>query len=96
MAEIKPRRVKAQPIPTAGGGKTSNRQLWARVCFFYPQYTLKEASMLSVRDLKLLLNTAKKIEAERKYDLVQIAAAPHTKKGSGVKKLTEHYRKEMN
>lgn len=73
----------------------SKRETWARVCYFYPQYTLESVSKLSVRDLKLLLKTADKIEAERNFQMVQIVAAPHTKKGKGVKDLTDHFRKIM-
>lgn len=72
----------------------SNRKLWARVCYFYPQYTLEEASKLTVRDIKLLLNTAKEIEAEKNFELVQIVAAPHTEKGKGVRQLSNLYKKE--
>ena len=86
-----PKRVKAQPIPSGGGGKLKNRELWATICYYYPQYTLQEASKLTVRDIKLLLKTAEKIEANKMYNLTQIAAAPHTKKGLGVKELTEYF-----
>ena len=89
------KRVTAQPIPIKKD-KNTKRKLWATVCYYYPQYTLQEASQLSNRDIKLLLKVANQIEAQYKYDLVQIAAAPHTKKGSGVKKLTEHFRKQMD
>ena len=89
-----PRRVKAQPIPR-NNDKVRNRELWARVCYFYPQYTLQEASKLPVRDIKLLLKIADKMEAEKRYEYVQIVAAPHTKKGSGVKSLTDYYRRKM-
>ena len=86
------KRVKAQPIPQQTKD-ISKRELWATVCYHYPQYTLEQASKLSIRDIRLLLRVANKIDASNKHDLVQIVAAPHTKKGSGVKKLTEHYRK---
>ena len=72
----------------------SNRKLWARVCYFYPQYTLEAASKLSVRDIRLLLNTAREIEAEKNFEMVQIVAAPHTEKGKGVKQLSNLYKKE--
>ena len=87
-------RVVAQPIHSVAD-KANKRELWAMICYYYPQYTLKEASQLPVRDIKLLLRVADKLEARKKYDLTQIVAAPHTKKGSGVKKLTEHFRKQM-
>ena len=94
--EAKPKRVKAKSVVEATAKKITKREMWATVAYHYPQYTLEEASKLSVRDIKLLLRVASKIKAQDKYDLTQIAAAPHTKKGSGVKKLTEHFRKEIN
>lgn len=94
METGQPKRVKAQPIPVKNQ-KTKNRDLWATVCYYYPQYTLQEASKLSVRDINLLLRIATNIEAQKMYDLTQIAAAPHTKKGSGVKKLTDYFRKKI-
>ena len=90
-----PKRVKAQPIPTTNK-KVNKRELWATVCYYYPQYTLEEASKLPVRDIKLLLRVAEKMEAGKRYEYTQIVAAPHTKKGKGVKQLTEYYRKKMN
>ena len=92
----KPKRIKAQSIHSVSKDKVSKREMWARVCYHYPQYTLKEASELPARDIKLLLKIARQIQAENKYDYTQIAAAPHTKKGSGVKKLTEHFKKQMD
>ena len=38
--------------------KPSNRETWARVCYYYPQYTLESASKLPIRDLRLLLKIA--------------------------------------
>ena len=89
------KRVVAKSISSAQP-KTSNRELWATVCYHYPQYTLEEASKLSMRDIKLLLRIAEKINAKDKFELTQIVAAPHTKKGSGVKKLTDYFQKQMN
>lgn len=97
MAEMMntPRHIVAKPIYTSKKKKLSNRRIWATICYYYPQYTLEEASKLSVRDINLLIHTANKIEAERLFSLTQIVAAPHTKKGSGVKKLTETFKKAM-
>lgn len=72
---------------------STKRELYATVCYYYPQYTLKQAQGLSARNIHLLLEVAKKLEAIRMYSLTQIVAAPHTKKGSGVKKLLDHFRK---
>lgn len=89
--------VVAKPIrPQRNGkaGKESNRSMWATICYYYPQYTLESASRLSVRDIRLLLNTARRQEAIKMLQLTQIVAAPHTKKGKGVKDLTKHYQEE--
>ena len=84
--------VVAQPVPSSED-TTSDREIWATVAYYYPQYTLKEASKLPARDIKLLIKTAKKLEAQKMFNLTQIAAAPHTKKGEEVKKLSEHFKR---
>lgn len=95
----KPRRIVAKPIhpPTGGDNakKPSKRRLWASVCYYYPQYTLEDAAKLSARDIRLLLSTAKRIEAEHNYNLVQIVTAPHTEKGKGVRDLSNYFQQEM-
>lgn len=73
--------------------KTSKRELYARVCYFYHQYKLKDVEKLPQRDVMLLLRVANQIEGLRMLNLTQIASAPHTKNGSGVKKLTEYFRR---
>lgn len=84
--------IEVQKLPSKS--KSSKRELYARVCYFYPQYTLKDVEHLPQRDVILLLRVANQIEALRMLNLTQIAAAPHTKKGMGVKKLTTHFKKE--
>ena len=93
MAE--PRHVVAKSIPKAQPKEQTNRRLWARVAFYYPQYTLKEASKLSLRDIKLLLKVADIERATEWHELTQISAAPHTEKGKGVKDLLNHYQEIM-
>lgn len=68
------------------------RKLYATIAYYYPQYTLEEASKLKARDLFLLLETAQKIKAEEYINLTQIAIGPHTEKGKGAKKLIENYK----
>lgn len=85
MADIQVARVEPK--------KLSKRELYAQVCYHYPQYTLKEVEKMPYRDVALLLKVANKVEAMRLVNLTQIAAAPHTKNGTGVKKLTEHFKK---
>jgi hypothetical protein len=82
--------VTAAKVPKA---RLSKRELYATVCFYYPQYTLRDAQRLPARDIRLLIRTAKKHEAMKMYNLIQIAAAPHTKKGQGVKKLLAHFKR---
>lgn len=81
---------------TAPVKKINARALLAELCFYYPQYTLAAARRLPAKDVMLLLNTARKKDGEKYYNLTQIAAAPHTKKGSGVKSLSDRYRRAMN
>lgn len=88
--------IVAQSVHEVNDKPLSKRETWARVCYYYPQYTLETVATLPIRDLRLLLKMAERIEAERSYDLVQIVAAPHTKKGKGVKDLTDHYKKIIN
>ena len=92
-----PEHIVAKPIhATSKVQEVRNRDLWARVCYYYPQYDLKSASCLSRRDITLLLHTARRIEAEKLRQLVQIVAAPHTAKGKGVKELLNQYQKEID
>lgn len=92
----KPKHIVAKSIHQARKEEVSKREVWASICYYYPQYTLKEASLLPSRDIKLLLKTARRLEAARMRDLVQVVAAPHTKKGEGVKKLLSYFEKEIN
>ena len=70
------------------------REIYAEVAYYYPQYTLEEVSKLPARDITLLLKTARRLKAGEMYNLVQIVASPHTKKGQGVKKLSDYFKKE--
>lgn len=72
--------------------KLSKRELYATVCYFFPQYKLKEVQALPARDVWLLLKVAQRQEAIKMLNLTQIAAAPHTEKGQGVKTLIQQYK----
>lgn len=85
MAEIKVQKVEKS--------KSSKRELYARVCYFYQQYTLEDVEKMPNRDVTLLLKVANQVEALKMLNLTQISAAPYTKKGMGVKKLTSHFKK---
>lgn len=88
MAEIQ--------VAKAPTKQPSKRELYARVCYHYPQYTLKEVADLTQRDIALLLKVANQVEGQRMLNLTQIVAAPQTKNGSGVKKLTEYFKRQAN
>lgn len=94
-ANSEPKRISVKPVRPVKAQKVNNRELWATICYYYPQYTLDDARRLSVRDIKLLLRIAEKKEAEKFLQLVQIVASPHTKKGQGVKQLTNFYKKQI-
>lgn len=87
MAIIKPQRLS----PKDKGA--SKRELYATVCYYYPQYTLKDVAKLPARDVSLLLKTAQKRQAEYLHNLTLIAQAPHSKKQANVKRLVEHFKK---
>lgn len=84
--------IKVASIPTK---KINAREMLAELCWYYPQYSLAQARRLAARDVVLLLKMAHRKEAELYFNHTQIAAAPHTKKGSGVKKLSSRYQKAM-
>lgn len=87
--------VKAKSIDstkTKDKKRLSPRELWAMVCFFYPQYTLESASILPMRDINLLLKVANKENAKKYVQLTKIATAPHTEKGKGVETLMQEYK----
>jgi len=88
--------VVAQPVRSETSSEGQKRELYAEVCYFYPQYTLQDVARLPARDITLLLKVARKQKAIEMFNLVQIVAAPHTKKGQGVKQLSEHFKKESN
>jgi hypothetical protein len=86
-------RVRAQQVPTEAVS-INKREMYATVCYYFPQYTLRQVAKLPFRDVKLLIKTAQRIEAGKMYNFTQIAAAPHTKKMQSVKKLSEHFKKQ--
>lgn len=87
MPEIRPLRV------TAKAKSFNKRKIYAKVCYYYPRYSLKEVEALSFRDVKLLLKTAQEEQASFMHNLTLIVQAPHSKKGANVKKLIEHFKK---
>lgn len=85
------KKVRVQRVTTRT--KLKGEELLAQVCFYYPAYTLDTAAKLSYRQVQLLLKVANKQQAVYYYNLTQIVAAPNTKKGKGVQKLSDHFKK---
>lgn len=79
---------------SASKGHSKAGRLLAQLCYFYPQYTLAEARKLPYKHVKLLLDEAKRMKAQENLDLLQITAAPHTKKGQGYGDLLRRFKKE--
>lgn len=79
----------AEVTPSSFG---ENRQLYALVAYYYPQYSLQDVEEMPYRDVALLIGTAQRVEAERMYNLTLIASAPQSKGGKGVKALMKHFK----
>ncbi len=87
MAEIQVAQIE-QP-------RGSKRELYATICYHYG-YKLDYVQNLPARDLYLLHKIAIKMEANRYLNLTNIAAAPQSRKGQGVKKLLDYYKGVIN
>lgn len=85
--------IKAQKVPKK---KVSIDDVLATFCYKYPQYTFKQAENMPFKRVMQMLKVAKRIEAEKMIELVNIAAAPHTKKGQGIKNIIEYYKGVIN
>ena len=69
-------------------------EVYAQICYFYPAYTLGEASELSPKTIKVLLETAKRQRAIENMNQLRIVTAPNAKdKGYG-KKLYNEFKAE--
>jgi hypothetical protein len=87
--------IEAQPLhaPVREDSDADVVDTLTRVCYFYPQYTLETASLLTNAEVTALLVQADKQKAIDYLNLALIAAAPHSKKGAMVNKLVKQYRK---
>ncbi len=81
--------IKAQRFPRK---QVKPKDTLYKFCFYFPQYKYSEARKLPFKHVVGMLKVAQRERAMNMLDLVQIAAAPHTKKGSAVKKLISHYK----
>lgn len=87
--------VKAKPVSSARPPGYDIDEACYRLCYYYPQYTLHDAYNLRFDIVLGLLDTAMREKARDFAELTNIAAAPHTKKGQGVKKLMNEYKRRM-
>ena len=85
--------IKAQAIPSESKRQqwTSTDKIIATFCYYYQQYTFSQARKLPYKRILMMLDVAKKIEAIRLGNMLQIVAAPHTKNFTGVKKLSRYF-----
>jgi hypothetical protein len=81
--------VNAKPLraPISEDSDADVVDLITRVCYYYPQYNLETAQMLTNDEVTALLVQAEKQRAIEYYNHALIAAAPHSKKGVMVTKL---------
>lgn len=81
--------IKAQKVPKK---IESAEDIIARFCCYFPQYKFHEARKLPFIRIKKMINIWEKEYARRMIDLVNIISAPHTKNGSGVRKVIDRYK----
>jgi len=85
--------IKAQKVPKK---IISVDETLATFCYKFPQYTFFQAERLPFKRIIQMLTVAKKLEAQKMIELVDIVTAPHTKKGHGVKSVIEYYKRILN
>ncbi len=88
-------RIKTQSVPKTEQ-KNSIDDLIIRFCYYFQQYKYNEARLLPLSRIKKMLKVADKELCTHYMQLTQIAVAPHTTKGTGVKNLMDVYEKGMN
>lgn len=81
--------IRVAKLPAKHFTPADAQQTLATLCYYYPQYTYAAARKLPHKRVLLLIKTAQKMEAQRYYNLTQIAAAPHTERGKGVQDLLD-------
>lgn len=84
MPTFTPKKVPKKPF--------SSEDILSLFCYKFPQYTYLEAQKLPFTRILKMLKAAKKEDARFMHELTEIVAAPHTKKGEGVKKMLEYYK----
>lgn len=86
--------VHVQQVPEVIPKSASAEDILATLCYYYAQYTYAAARRLPYKRVIKLIKTAKKMEAQKYFNLTQIAAAPHTKDGQGVTDLSALFHKQ--
>lgn len=87
-----PKVIKVQKIPRA---KTPPEDLLATFCYYYQQYTFAQARKMPYKRVMHMLKVARKEQARKMINLLQIVSAPHGKKGS-VKSLFDKFNAIIN
>jgi hypothetical protein len=80
--------IKAQKIPKE---VIAPEDILARFCYYFPQYTFAMAKRMPYKRIGQMMSIVRKEQALNYLQLTRIASAPHTSKGSGVKKLIQSY-----
>lgn len=92
--ETATKKIKVAKVSSKSLSKSEEKiRVNATLCYYYPAYTLKMASMLPHKHKTIMLNQARRLKAKDMHDLTQVAAAPHSPKGRGVKRLIKHFEK---
>lgn len=89
-------RIQVAQIPKPPQAPESPLRTLAKLCYFYPQYTLTQARRLPHKHVLLLLDEAARQVAARNHSLLEIVAAPYSDKGKDIELLKNHYRDIMN
>lgn len=72
--------VKVQQIPQSEKNDSFDAEtILATFCYYYPQYTFKQAKKLPYKRVKLMLDIALRQRNIFLMNLTRIVAAPHTK-----------------
>jgi uncharacterized membrane protein YheB (UPF0754 family) len=85
--------IQAKKIPRS---IASAEETLAKFCYYFQQYTYEQARKLPYKRVVQMLNAASKERASFFHEMVEITAAPHTKRGAGVNKLRKHYDRIIN
>lgn len=84
--------VRVAQLPKREAKPGDGDRLCEQLCFYYPAYTFAMARRLPAKRVHSMLMTAQAEQAKHYCELVQIATAPHTKDGEGVKTLISKYK----